>query len=216
MSLLLVDGHNVLLTLAARDGVPDSFLDLRGGERELVALLEEWARLRVARVVIAWDGRASQSQPGERVREVRLEPPAEADDFLVLEAHRARREGLVPTVVSRDRGLLARLPAGSKHMSLTALVDDLEALLADPIRAPHVRALDADWQALERHPADPRYPRRQTIADPAPALSATPPVSPRPSPPADPTVAAAQQAAIEQKRAARRARFARAQQRKKR
>lgn len=208
---MLVDGHNLLLSLARRDGVPDILFDVRQGERDLAELLAEWGALRERSVTIAWDGRAALADvPG--VRQLRVSPPAEADDFLVQEAHRLRREGMSATVVSRDRELLSRLPVGTQHLPLEQLADDLQALLADPVRAPHLRTDDGILQQLP--PATTRaFPRRRVPHDKAEGHPPAPPARP-----VLPPVAASKTdaAALDSKRAARREKYQRAQARKKR
>ncbi|MFN7965784.1 MAG: hypothetical protein U0V87_08880 [Acidobacteriota bacterium] len=209
---VLVDGHNLLLSLARLEDVPDSMLDLRQGERDLAAILAEWGALRERSVTIAWDGRAALPDVAG-VRQIRLSPPAEADDFLVQEAHRLRREGVVATVVSRDRELLSRLPVGTLHLPMEQLADDLQALLADPLRAPHLKPDDGDLERLP--PATTRpFPRRRSAPQALEAASSTRSSRLAPRAAAPPVDAA--RSSDESKKAARREKYQRAQERKKR
>lgn len=208
---MLVDGHNLLLSLARRDGVPDILFDVRQGERDLAELLAEWGALRERSVTIAWDGHSPLPDvPG--VRQLRLSPPAEADDFLVQEAHRLRREGMSATVVSRDRELLSRLPVGTQHLPLEQLADDLQALLADPVRAPHLRVDDGTLQRLP--PATTlAFPRRRASLNGAETPAPVPPS--RPALPQPKTPSKTDPATLDSKKTARREKYQRAQARKK-
>lgn len=160
---LLVDGHNLLMHLARRDGAGELLLDLRAGERELAELLAIWSTLRAQPVILIWDGRGPVP-PVEGIRQVRVSPPAEADDFLVHEAHRLRHAGSRAVVVTRDRELHGRLPSGTGRLDVDQLARDLAALSAAPLRAPHV-AGPATQRTEPLAPAPgPQFPRRRDAA----------------------------------------------------
>lgn len=159
---LLVDGWNLLLALLEREGAEPT----PAARDRLTELLETWAVARRRRVALVWDGARSGTAPGgSRVRVVHVEPPAEADDWIVLEARRLAAGGVPPEVATRDRGLARRLPEAVRLYPFGDLVADLEALVSEPLTAPHVTgpAVSAELP-VGRGPVDPRsLPRRRAL-----------------------------------------------------
>jgi len=223
-AVVLIDGWNLLVRLA---GSPEALADPATREearRRLLDLLEPWAEARHVRVVVAWDGPGPAAPPaGERVRSVGVDPPAEADDWIVHEAARLHRERTPVRVVTRDRGLLARIPRSVASLPVAEVVSDLVALAGGPVRAPHVHGPEGirDEVPATTGPVDPtRLPRRRdaVAGNPPPPEPALPvPPSPRrapartpESPVRDPRAEARRRAAKERKRA----RWKRAQQRR--
>ncbi len=192
-AVVLVDGWNLLVRLA---GAPESLGDPGTREearRRLLDLLEAWADARGVRVVVAWDGRGPAAPAsGERVRSVGVDPPAEADDWIAHEANRLHREGVPVRVVTRDRGLLARVPRAAASLPADGLAADLAALAGNPVRAPHLHGPptpDGEIPAGSG-PVDPaRLPRRRGAPSPRPPEPAAPsaPGTAGPEPPRSPS-----------------------------
>ncbi len=229
-SVLIVDGYNILLTLAEREGARMEESQLFEAQRQLIEVLDEWASARGIQAVIAWDGRATApDRPRSRtnVRVVFVDPPAEADDWIVGEAARLARENHTFLVATLDQGLLARLPKASRRLELKQLAADLHAILSRPLRAPHVHGPDdLDFLPVSSEPVDTsRLPRRRqpkrdfTNRDPVP--NPTRPVAPppRPAAPLAPESSSASElerqarAAAAERKEARRKRFEKKQRR---
>ncbi|UCF67435.1 MAG: NYN domain-containing protein [Acidobacteriota bacterium] len=139
LSPVLIDGYNVLIYLAEREHEKLDGDRLPRARERLLGLLDEWATARSQPVVVVWDGRGSPAAGrGELLRVVFVEPPAEADDWIVLEAERLHAAGRAPIVVTRDRGLRSRLPAGCGRLGVRRLAADLDALADGPLSAPHI------------------------------------------------------------------------------
>ncbi len=185
-AVVLVDGWNLLVRLA---GAPEALADPETREEarhRLLDLLEPWAEARQVRVVVAWDGPGPAVPPaGERVRSVGVDPPAEADDWIVHEATRLHRERVPVRVVTRDRGLLARIPREATSLPMADLAADLLALAGGPVHAPHVHgpADGPDEVPASPAPVDPaRLPRRRVNAPALPSAPGPAPAPPRPWP----------------------------------
>ena len=219
--VVLVDGWNLLVRLA---GAPEALADPEVREEargHLLGLFEPWAEAHRVRVVVAWDGRSPRVPgPGERVRSVGVDPPAEADDWIAHEARRLHREGVPVGVVTRDRGLIARLPRAATRLPVDRVAADLRALAGEEVRAPHVHG---PGESIGEVPASPepvdpgRLPRRRTSPEPVPAPAPAPaPAAATPDPPGrsrrdkDPSTSAR----LAEERARRRARWERAQRRR--
>gem|GEM_PF-5946281 len=223
-AVVLVDGWNLLVRLA---GAPEALADPESREearRRLLDLLEPWAEARQVRVVVAWDGPGPAVPPvGERVRSVGVDPPAEADDWIVHEATRLHRERVPVRVVTRDRDLLARIPRAAASLPMAGVAADLLALAGGPVRAPHVHGpADGPGEVpASPAPVDPaRLPRRRaTPPAPPPAPEPAPaPSRPRPRAPAEASPPPARDPRAEARRQAekerRRARWERARRRR--
>jgi hypothetical protein len=177
---IVVDGYNLLLDLAEEALVSEE-RDRDVARARLGDALEEWARLRSCRVVLVWDGsgrlNSAGTAPRERVREVYV-AAAEADDFIVEEVRRLREEGRRPGVVTRDRGLLGRLPKSVVELGHEQVGADLRALAADPLRAPDLVADDVAAEMSSRDPElidTSKLPRRKQPRDaPGPTPAARP------------------------------------------
>ena len=115
----LIDGNNVM------GSRPDGWWrDRTGAKTRLAADIAAWSRAEGRPVLLVFDGRADAriSAAADDVITVRFAGggrPDAADDLLVAEA----RAG--DTVVTADRGLLARLPAGVGAVGPTDLLDRL-------------------------------------------------------------------------------------------
>jgi hypothetical protein len=238
---IVVDGYNLLLDLA-EEALVSEVRERDVARARLADALEQWARLRACHVVLVWDGPRGRDagRAGERmrVREVHV-TSAEADDFIVEEVRRLRDEGQRPGVVTRDRGLLRRLPQATVRLGHEQVGADLRALAADPLKAPKFLGEHGPGELPASAPeeVDPsRLPRRRRAVDddpepdPAPARNVR--QKPRsevrgtrgrgvgqgPARSGDDQVSEQERRAREQarqKKEARRARYRRAQSRKK-
>ena len=214
-AVVLIDGWNLLVRLA---GSPEALAEPEAREEarhRLLDLLEPWADARHVRVVVAWDGPGPAVPPaGERVRSVGVDPPAEADDWIVHEATRLQRERIPVRVVTRDRGLLARIPREAASLPMSDVAADLLALAGGPVHAPHVHGPpEAPGELpVTPGPVDPaRLPRRRANSPAPPSVAPPPDPPPRPPrrppsqvPPApdpDPRAEARRRAVKERKRA---------------
>ncbi len=221
--MLLVDGYNLLLAVCERERVPEHELDLVGGRARLEGLLAEWAELRGREVVLVWDGRRVPrpwASASRRITVAWAEPPTEADDRIVALAAQYVQERREVRVVSRDRGLLRRLPDSAMPDRIEALIDDLDALVADPLGAPFLgrRTGDDPLVPASAEPVDTsRLPRRRAL--PAVVGSRPERAAPRPGTPSQSTSPPVSQAPREESTQARkergRARYERARARRK-
>lgn len=118
----LIDGNNVM------GSRPDGWWrDRAGAKRRLARQIAAWSQTSGHRVLLVFDGRADpaveEAANGEEVRiVVRFAPgghPDAADDLLVDEAEPG------DTVVTADRDLAARLPAGVAVVGPSRLLDQL-------------------------------------------------------------------------------------------
>jgi hypothetical protein len=229
--LLVIDGYNVLLGLTEPEGPALAGAELPRARARLIELLTDWSEARERDVVVVWDGRTGPWRetppPSSRLRNVWVEPPAEADDFVVHEAEAALRTRRVPLVVTRDKDLRRRLPAGSRSFPLKTLRDDLAALAGGPLSLAHVTGVALDELPASPGPVDPaRLPRRRRRSSPPQAASDEPPRPPAGSatgcPPARPPARPATPRPpagpprIEPDREAKRRRWERAQERRRR
>lgn len=136
---ILIDGYNLLLALARRERVRDVDSQLADARSRLIDLLSKWSDLREQDVTVVWDGYGSApASLSRRLRVVFVEPPAEADDWIVLEARDMAGRGEPPEVVTRDRGLLDRLPEECESLPIDSIEHDLRAIEGDPVSGSHV------------------------------------------------------------------------------
>lgn len=225
--LVLVDGYNVLLALAGIERADPDRFELATARTRLVECLGEWAALKEAEVIVAWDGRSglpgNLGPPVKRVRVVFLEPPAEADDWIVAEARRSAEERRPAVVVTRDRELISRLPRAVRSFPISELAADLSALSAPTLRQVPEAAAVWDTIPASAAPVDTsRLPRRRRPASKTPAAAPPPPPAAAPParatgtapPPAEPSASPKTEAA--RRRDERRRRWERAQKRKQR
>ncbi len=181
--IVLVDGYNVLLALAAREGFLPDERGMPEARSKLSGLLAEWGAARGFIVVVAWDGAARPpsarpaDQPG--VRQVFLTPPAEADDWIVEEARRLTGAGREALVATRDQGLLSRLARLARPIDLKELAADLDALVQGPISAPHIGgAAPGERPPASEGPVDTgRLPRRRGAGRREPEPGSPPPLT---------------------------------------
>ncbi|MDH3284054.1 MAG: NYN domain-containing protein [Acidobacteriota bacterium] len=240
-STILVDGYNLLIDLARRERVRDLGERLPRLRHRLLELLSDYAEHGDESVVVVWDGHgAAPTGLSGRLRVVFVEPPAEADDFIVTEAKARAARGLKSRVVTRDRGLLRRLPAGCETLPIKRLAEDLLALASGPVSARHVTGPRDDeaenWVPATEGPLDlSRLPRRRVRQEtagpeepapvPARASRAVPrrprkssaPLSSkraRPAPVVEPDAEEAGRAASQARREEKRKRWERAQKRR--
>lgn len=118
----IIDGNNVM---GAR---PDGWWnDRRAAAARLAAEVERWATRAAEQVVLVFDGWAQPSvadleRPGFEVRFAGTGRDA-ADDLVVAVARRLDLRGVAVRVVTADRGLRARLPAGAEVEGPGAFLD---------------------------------------------------------------------------------------------
>ncbi|HHN74503.1 MAG TPA: hypothetical protein ENK10_04670 [Acidobacteria bacterium] len=220
--VVLIDGYNVLLTLAERERTRLADRDLPAAVDRLTTLLGQWAALRESEVVLVWDrcpGSVRGTEVGLRV--VRIDPPAEADDWIVAEAGRLSRAGRPVAVVTADRGLIARLPESARAFPPRHLEGDLQALVSGPLGLPDAGvALPAGEIPASSDPVDPRtlprrrQPRQEQPLSPMPTPTRPPPPAGTEATANDRQTATRQAARAERER--RRERYLRRQRRRKR
>jgi hypothetical protein len=167
---IVVDGYNLLLDLA-EEALVSVERERDVARSRLADGLEQWARLRGCQVVLVWDGsrgrRARDAPRRERVREVYI-ANAEADDFIVEEVGRLRSDGHRPGVVTRDRGLLRRLPDAVVRLGHEQVGADLRAIAADPLRGPKFLSAEDPGDVPASAPDDidsSKLPRRRRPVD---------------------------------------------------
>lgn len=186
--VLIVDGFNLLLALVEREGATLERGEMGAAQERLLDLLETWAEARETGVVLVWDGaprRGREHRGRPRVRVVFVDPPAEADDWIVIEADRLCEHRTPVRVVTRDRGLRSRLHSAARIAPLDSLVADLYAVIRDPLRAPFIGGAEAELVEIpaSEGPVDtrrlPRRHRPPTIEEEEPA---PPPTVRTPSP----------------------------------
>lgn len=189
--VVLVDGYNILLALSGLERSRDPHPRLGELRGKLEDLLAAWAEARGAQVVLIWDGRRGPARrvypPHPLLRIGWADPPAEADDLIVLEANNLARTGTAFGVATRDQGLLSRLPPEARRLRLDDLANDLEALAGGPLSGAHIGGQAGLTEAdLASRPADTsRLPRRRRAPPPVlpePAASAASRPLPRPEP----------------------------------
>jgi hypothetical protein len=176
---IVIDGYNLLLALARRERVRDVDAQLVDARSRLVELLSKWSDLRERDVTVVWDGYGSApADLSKRLRVVFVEPPAEADDWIVLEARDMAGRGQPPEVVTRDRGLLERLPAGCESLPLDSIEHDLRAIEGGPVSGSHVSGHislpeEDGWLVQPADEIDTRrLPRRRSASARPPDVSA--------------------------------------------
>ncbi len=139
---VIVDGYNVLLSFAEREGVEFRADDLREGRDALARALDRWAHFVDTTVLLVWDTGRLLEQPApentERVKISYVAPPAEADDWIVCETQRRISTGDAVAVVSRDKGLWRRLPREVERVTVDGLFHDFLAMDGDVLHAPHL------------------------------------------------------------------------------
>lgn len=222
---VIVDGYNLLLRLAERERVRPHELDLAFGRARLETLLAAWADARSARVHLVWDRAADPgaSPTGSpRLRVSRVEPPAEADDLIVLAAQDRAGSGADVVVVTADRGLRARLPRRARTVAPDSLMPDLEALATGPIGAPHLGTRGDEVIPASSEPIDTsRLPRRRAASEEPPpratssAVPGRPPRRPAAPAPQSENERGRRHKPSDEEKAARRRRWERAQARRK-
>lgn len=223
---VIVDGYNLLLRLAERERVRPHELDLAFGRARLETLLAAWADARSAHVHLVWDRAADPGASladSPRLRVSRVEPPAEADDLIVLAAEDRAGSGADVVVVTADQGLRARLPRRARTVAPDSLMPDLEALATGPIGAPHLGTRGDETIPASSEPIDTsRLPRRRTASDepPLPAAPSAVPGRPtrrppEPAPPQSKAERGRRSRPSDEEKAARRRRWERAQARRK-
>ena len=141
MALLVVDGNNVM---GAR---PDGWWrDRRGAARRLVEGLDAWQAAHGTPVLVVFDGRpgedvAGPARPGLEVAFARR-PGRDAADYRIVEEVEDRYASEPDlSVVTADRGLVARLPPGVAVVRPRRLLAELdEAQAATPGGGDHPSA----------------------------------------------------------------------------
>ncbi len=114
--LWIVDGHNLVLNVPELSRLFNQ--ESKKAAREAAERrLAEFAGHCVEGIQLVFDGQSyPEKQPGGRVEGALavtfVDPPAEADDWIVQVAKQAADAGKPAAVASSDRGLLARLPGG--------------------------------------------------------------------------------------------------------
>ncbi len=114
--LWIVDGHNLVLNVPELSRLFNQ--ESKKAAREAAeSRLAEFAGHCVEGLQLVFDGQSyPEKQPGGRVEGALavtfIDPPAEADDWIVQIARQAADAGKPVAVASSDRGLLARLPGG--------------------------------------------------------------------------------------------------------
>ncbi len=209
--LWIVDGHNLVLNVpelsrlyhnqskrAAREAAERRLADLASGCAE--------------RLHLVFDGQTfREGQPGKNVSgnlEVTfIDPPAEADDWIVQLARQEVDAGKPVGVATSDRGLLARLIGGAaiRRMAVDEFWRESGRHLRQTLGPPKAEKPDPSAQnpvevaRLETAMRRPRRPRAGDHVDtrhpeagearierPAPSLPPPPPAPPRPAAPPPP------------------------------
>ena len=116
--VLLVDVANVVGSRPDgwwrdRAGAASRLLELMGGLRGTrVEPPDSGTRVRLTNIIAVVEGAARSATGPESVALVAA--ARDGDDEIVVQAHRIVAAGAVPVVVTADRGLRQRLPAGSE------------------------------------------------------------------------------------------------------
>lgn len=112
----IVDGHNLVLNVPELSRLYNQ--ESKKAAREAAERrLADLARLCPEGLQLVFDGQTfAEKQPGGRVAGpftvTFVDPPAEADDWIVQLARQAAEAGRPAAISTSDRGLLARLPGG--------------------------------------------------------------------------------------------------------
>lgn len=147
----IVDGHNLLLS--TREWAGDERLGSSAEARTaLTAWVESFARAAGVEVDLVFDGSAGawfqEAWERPRLRVRFTDPPAEADDQIVLLAAAAVRAGQLVCVVSSDRRTLGQALPESVRLLSTAAFRRLHARV---VRVPEKWVGAEDLDEIERH-----------------------------------------------------------------
>lgn len=147
----IIDGHNVIFADPSLAALQRS--DKQNEARRLLeAMLDRLAATRGLRIVVVYDGSKTDRSPGGgaqgRVMSVFSRPPDEsADDTIVRIANQSVQKGEKVAVVTSDRALGRRLPAGA----VCPEPSELFAKLSERSESDEPETPEGDFSDIEEH-----------------------------------------------------------------